>query len=237
MKYKTFPLPFNFNSLNILIQFRHFYSTGNPKRASKKPTNCSSILRTSLQNLLSKIELRKCHYVFCIKSNDKKLSKTFEISIVQHQIRYMRYVYMSGILLFDLFIKHSLHSSLMPVVSLWRNGFYFNFSHIKFLNRYKILSPYTWPHFNSNSVVESIAQIIRSVPLPAAEFGIGLTKVFIRSPRTLYELNEFRNLRLNSLATLIQKTFRRYSQRIHYQKMKRSQMIISSAWRTWRVGF
>lgn len=68
----------------------------------------------------------------------------------------------------------------MPVVCLWRNGFYFNFSHIKFLNRYKILSPYTWPHFNSNSVVESIAQIIRSVPLPAAEFGIGLTKASIR---------------------------------------------------------
>lgn len=125
----------------------------------------------------------------------------------------------------------------MPVVSLWRNGFYFNFSHIKFLNRYKILSPYTWPHFNSNSVVESIAQIVRSVPLPAAEFGIGLSKVFIRSPRTLYELNEFRNLRLNSLATLIQKTFRCYSQRNHYRRMKRSQMMISSAWRTWRVSW
>lgn len=64
--------------------------SGNPKRASKKPTNCSSILRTSLQNLLSKIELRKCHYVFCIKSNDKCLPKTFEIPIVQHQVRYMR---------------------------------------------------------------------------------------------------------------------------------------------------
>lgn len=124
----------------------------------------------------------------------------------------------------------------MAVVSLWRNGFYFNFSHMKFLNRYKILSPYTWPHFNSNTLVESIAQIIRSVPLPAAEFGIGLTKVFIRSPRTLYELNEFRNLRLNSLATLIQKTFRCYSQRRHYQKMRRSQIMISSAWRTWRVS-
>lgn len=126
--------------------------------------------------------------------------------------------------------------SLMPVVSLWRNGFYFNFSHIKFLNRYKILSPYTWPHFNSNSVVESIAQIVRSVPLPSAEFAIGTTKVFIRSPRTLYELNEFRNLRLNSLATLIQKTFRCYSQRAYFVRMRRSQMMISSAWRTWRVS-
>lgn len=124
----------------------------------------------------------------------------------------------------------------MPVVGLWRNGFYFNFSHMKFLSRYKILSPFTWPHFQSHSIVESIAQIIRSVPLPAAEFAIGLTKVFIRSPRTLYELNEFRNIRLNTLATLIQKTFRCYSQRNFFLKMKRSQVVISSAWRTWRVS-
>jgi myosin-1 len=126
--------------------------------------------------------------------------------------------------------------SLLPVIDLWRKGFYFNFNHMKFLNRYKILSPYTWPHFHSNSIVESIAQIIRSVPLPAAEFAIGLTKVFIRSPRTLYELNEFRNHRLHSLATIIQKAFRRYSQRTHYLRMQKSQIIISSAWRTWRVS-
>lgn len=88
-----------FSSVNVeienikkLLDFIFFivFLTGNPKRASKKPTNCSSILRTSLQNLLSKIELRKCHYVFCIKSNDKMMAKTFEISIVQHQVRYMR---------------------------------------------------------------------------------------------------------------------------------------------------
>ncbi|CAG9806398.1 unnamed protein product [Chironomus riparius] len=201
-----------FQSKLSIVQ--NLFPEGNPKRASKKPTNSSSILRSSLQNLLSKIEQRKCHYVFCIKSNDKRLPKMFEVPIIQHQVRFM---------------------SLMPVVALWRNGFYFNFNHMKFLNRYKILSPFTWPHFHSNSVVESIAQIIRSVPLPAAEFAIGLTKVFIRSPRTLYELNEFRNHRLNSLATIIQKAFRRYSQRNHFLKMRRSQIIISSAWRTWRA--
>ncbi|KAG5671774.1 hypothetical protein PVAND_001951 [Polypedilum vanderplanki] len=200
-----------FQSKLSIVQ--NLFPEGNPKRASKKPTNSSSILRSSLQNLLSQIELRKCHYVFCVKSNDKCMPKVFEVPIVQHQVRFM---------------------SLMPVVALWRNGFYFNFSHLKFLSRYKILSPFTWPHFHSSIIVESIAQIIRSVPLPAAEFAIGLTKVFIRSPRTLYELNEFRNHRLNSLATLIQKAFRRYSQRKLFLRMKRSQIIISSAWRTWR---
>lgn len=68
----------------------NFILPGNPKRASKKPTNTSSILRSSLQNLLTQIESRKCHYIFCIKSNDKLLPKVFEIPIVQHQVRYMR---------------------------------------------------------------------------------------------------------------------------------------------------
>lgn len=127
--------------------------------------------------------------------------------------------------------------SLMPLVNLWRNGYYFNLSHTKFLARYKLLSPYTWPHCAvGHSTVECIAQIIRSVPLPAAEFAIGLKKVFVRSPRTVYELNEFRNLRLHFLATLIQKTFRRYTQEKYYLRMRRSQIIISSAWRTWRVS-
>lgn len=169
-----------------------------------------------MQTLLSIIEHRKCHYVFCIRPNDRKLPKSFELALVQHQVRYM---------------------SLLPLVSLWRNGYYFNLSHTKFLNRYKLLSPYTWPHYSNDSIVDSIAQIIRSVPLPAAEFAIGLKKIFIRSPRTVYELNEFRNLRLHFLATLIQKTFRCHSQRRHFLAMRRSQMVISSAWLTWRVSF
>lgn len=76
--------------INQITQFTKKYFLGNPKRASKKPTNTSSILRSSLQNLLTQVESRKCHYIFCIKSNDKSLPKIFEIPSVQHQVRYMR---------------------------------------------------------------------------------------------------------------------------------------------------
>lgn len=124
---------------------------------------------------------------------------------------------------------------MLPLVNLWRNGYYFNLSHTQFLNRYKLLSPYTWPHYNTNSAVESIAQIIRSVPLPAAEFAIGSSRIFIRSPRTVYELNEFRNLRLNFLATLIQKSYRCFSQRKHYQRMRQCQILIAKTWCSFRV--
>jgi myosin I len=117
-----------------------------------------------LQTLLSIIANRQLNYVFCIKPNDKQQQKLFDLSSVQHQVRYM---------------------SLMPLVHLWRTGYYFNLSHKSFLNRYKLVSPLTWPHYHKGTIVEGIALIIRSVPLPAAEFTIGGKRVFIRSPRTV----------------------------------------------------
>lgn len=124
--------------------------------------------------------------------------------------------------------------SLMPLINLWRNGYYFNMVHSRFVQRYKLLCQYTWPHF-SGAIIDGVALIIRSVPLPGAEFTIGRKKVFIRSPRTVYELDEFRKVRLNELAVLIQKTYRSYTRRKHFLSLRRSQLIISSYWRSWRV--
>jgi len=124
----------------------------------------------------------------------------------------------------------------MPLVNLWRTGHCYNITHQKFFNRYKLLTSLTWPYFNKGSLIEGVALIIRSLRLPSAEFTIGIKRVFIRSPRTINELEEYRKARLDNLAILIQKQFRCYSKRKLYLKMKQSQIIISSAWRTWRVN-
>ena len=123
----------------------------------------------------------------------------------------------------------------MPLINLWRNGHCFNMVHARFLARYKLLCQYTWPHF-TGTIVDGVALIIRSVPLPGAEFTIGRKKVFIRSPRTVYELDEFRKVRLNELAILIQKTYRCYTKRKRFLTLRHSQLIIASYWRTWRVS-
>lgn len=107
---------------------------------------------------------RKAHYIFCIKPNESKKANLFELSLVQHQIRY---------------------TNIMPLVNIWRMGYCSNLSHLNFLNRYKILSPETWPFYQIDSVIEGIATIIRELPLPSAEFILGTTKVFMRSPRTV----------------------------------------------------
>lgn len=146
------------------------FPEGNPKRASKKPTTLSSNLRVQLQTLLSLVKNRRNHYVFCIKPNENKQSRSFDMALVQHQVRYM---------------------SLMPLVNLYRNGHCFHMTHVKFFNRYKLLNRLTWPNFNHGSLIEGIALIIGSVPLPAPEFTIGSKNVFIRSPRTVSFLKLF----------------------------------------------
>ncbi|XP_070072156.1 unconventional myosin-Ia isoform X2 [Drosophila takahashii] len=191
------------------------FPEGNPRRqATKKPSTLSSNIRTQLQTLLAIVKHRRSHYVFCIKPNEGKQPHQFDMALVQHQVRYM---------------------SLMPLVHLCRTGHCYHLLHVKFFHRYKLLNSLTWPHFHGGSQVEGIALIIRNLPLPSAEFTIGTKNVFVRSPRTVYELEQFRRLRISELAVLIQKMFRMYHARKRFQRMRHSQMIISSAWRTWRA--
>lgn len=110
------------------------------------------------------VDTRKINYVFCLKPNEHRQNNVLEMALVQHQVRYM---------------------SLMPLVALWRSGHCYHINHNKFLSRYKMLNPDTWPHFRGDNVVEGIAILIRKLPLPHAEFTIGTRKVFIRSPRTV----------------------------------------------------
>lgn len=138
--------------------------TGNPNRAHRKPASVSSNIQMQLQSLLTLIKDRKSHYIFCVKPNELKKANLFELPLVQHQVRY---------------------TNIMPVVNMWRMGYCFHLSHINFLNRYKILSTETWPFYRIDSVIEGIATIIRELPLPSAEFILGTTKVFMRSPRTV----------------------------------------------------
>lgn len=49
-------------------------------------------------------------------------------------------------------------------------------------------------------------------------------------------MEEFRRKRLDQLVIFIQTKFRTYINRKRFLQMKQSQIIISRAWRTWRVS-
>ncbi|KAL1516445.1 hypothetical protein ABEB36_000361 [Hypothenemus hampei] len=200
-------------SCNINIM-QELFPEGNSRRCSiKRPVSASVQVQVSINALLKNFNNRQNHYIRCIKPNESKRPKMFEIGLVQHQIRYM---------------------CLLSTVQLWRTGYCQKILFLHFLCRYKMICEDTWPTWHGSSI-EGVSVILRNLPIPAAEFTFGRTKLFIRSPRTVFELEEFRRNRLNDLALAIQKIWRGHNQKRKFKKIRRSQMIIASAWRSWRA--
>ncbi|XP_060526274.1 unconventional myosin-Ib-like isoform X1 [Cylas formicarius] len=193
---------------------RELFPEGNPKRCSiKRPVSNAVQIQVSLNSLLKNLSSRQNHYIRCIKPNEMKQPRIFEIGLVQHQVRYL---------------------NLIATVQVWRSGCCYKLPFIQFLCRYKMICCHTWPKWRGSSI-EGVSVLLRSLPIPSAEFTFGRTKLFIRSPRTVFELEDFRRARVNDLALIIQKTWRGYRQRKQYRKLRHSQMVIASAWRCWRA--
>lgn len=108
-------------------------------------------------------------------------TNNFELAEVQNQIRYL---------------------NLYSLAVLLRNGYYFNMKHLTFYNRYKILYDNLLIVGNKYILLQMIKLIISQLPLPAAEFYIGPTMVFIRSPRAVSITFIILKLPLNKIVNL-----------------------------------
>ena len=69
-----------------------------------------------------------------------------------------------------------------------RHGYVFRLEYEKFLNRYKMLSVQTWPHWGNGgngSSVDGVTVLLRDLPISASEYAFGRTKIFIRTSKTV----------------------------------------------------
>ncbi|CAK1578900.1 unnamed protein product [Parnassius mnemosyne] len=73
--------------------------------------------------------------------------------------------------------------------------------------------------------------LLRSLPIPSAEFAYGRTRVFIRSPRTVWELEALRAARVQRLVAAAQRAWRCHAAR----RRLRAQRVIARAWRAYRA--
>lgn len=73
--------------------------------------------------------------------------------------------------------------------------------------RYKMISQFTWPNFRSGNDKDGV-KVIMDERGYSNDVRYGKTKIFIRSPKTLFELENARNLLIPEIVTLIQKTWR-----------------------------
>ncbi|KAM6112389.1 unconventional myosin-Ia [Phoenicopterus ruber ruber] len=187
---------------------RSLFPEGDPQKVSLKlPPTAGFQFKASVATLMKNLYSKNPNYIRCIKPNETKTAMLFTPELVLAQIRYL---------------------GLMENVRVRRAGYAFRQLYDPFLQRYKMLSPRTWPRWAGGDR-EGAEVLLAELAFPPEELAFGHTKIFIRSPRTLFDLERRRQERVAQLATLIQKTFRGWRCRTQYQLMRKSQIIIS-AW-------
>ncbi|XP_006859522.1 PREDICTED: unconventional myosin-Ia [Chrysochloris asiatica] len=187
---------------------KSLFPEGDPKQSSlKRPPTAGAQFKNSVAILMKNLYSKNPNYIRCIKPNEHQQRGQFSSELVATQARYL---------------------GLLENVRVRRAGYAHRQVYWPFLERYRMLTRSTWPSWNGEDR-EGVKKILEELNVASEELAFGKTKIFIRSPKTLFHLEEQRRLRIQQLATLIQKTYRGWRCRTHYQQMRKSQILIS-AW-------
>lgn len=174
------------------------------KKTTKRPLTAGTLFQRSMADLVVTLLKKEPFYVRCIKPNDLKSSTVFDEERVEHQVRYL---------------------GLLENLRVRRAGFVHRQRYDKFLLRYKMISQYTWPNFRAGSDRDGVRVLIEEKKF-AQDVKYGHTKIFIRSPRTLFALEHQRNEMIPHIVTLLQKRVRGWIVRRNFKKMKAAIKIV-----------
>ncbi|XP_067021263.1 unconventional myosin-Ia-like isoform X5 [Acropora muricata] len=192
---------------------KELFPDGCPTKATKKrPPTTGTQFKVSVAELMKNLKTKNPHYIRCIKPNDRKVAGLFDDKLVRHQVRYL---------------------GLLENLRVRRAGFAFRQEFDEALQRYKMLCDKTWPNWRG-APKEGIKELFKSLNIKPEACAYGRTKIFIRNPRTLFELEERRKHGMHRLAIIIQTIFRGWNQRTKFLKMKESEVIIAKYYRRFR---
>ncbi|KAI8369799.1 P-loop containing nucleoside triphosphate hydrolase protein [Choanephora cucurbitarum] len=160
--------------------------------SKKRPPTASDKIKQSCNTLVSK--LMQCHpsYIRTIKSNDNRSPSEFDEKRVLHQIQYL---------------------GLCENIRVRRAGFAYRTTFEKFVERFYLLCPttgYAGEYIWNRDAQSGALEILKHNNIPAEEWQLGTTKVFIRHPETIFALENLRDKYWHNMATRIQRAWRAY---------------------------
>ncbi|XP_015665521.1 unconventional myosin-If [Protobothrops mucrosquamatus] len=163
-----------------------------------RPTTAGTKIKKQANDLVN--TLMKCtpHYIRCIKPNETKRPRDWEESRVKHQVEYL---------------------GLKENIRVRRAGFAYRRVFHKFLQRYAILTPETWPRWRGDER-QGVQHLLRSVNMDVDQYQMGRTKVFVKNPESLFLLEEMRERKFDGYARVIQKAWRRHIAIRKYEQMR-----------------
>ncbi|TRY88037.1 hypothetical protein DNTS_000034 [Danionella cerebrum] len=165
--------------------------------------------KNSLAKLMEILMSKEPSYVRCIKPNDAKQAGRFDEVLIRHQVKYL---------------------GLMENLRVRRAGFAYRRRYETFLQRYKSLCPDTWPNWDGR-LVDGVSTLVKHLGYKPEEYKLGRTKIFIRFPKTLFATEDALEVRKHSLATQLQSSWKGYSQKNKYQKMRQAAIRVQAWWR------
>ena len=171
---------------------------------TKRPLTAGTIFKNSMIALIKTLKSKEPYYIRCIKPNEQKSPVIFDSERVTHQVNYL---------------------GLVENVRVRRAGFAYRQSYDRFLRRYKMISQYTWPNFHGESDMQG-SKILLEEQGFSKDVKYGKTKVFIRSPQTLFALEEGRARLVPGIVIFLQKLWRGAICRIQYQKLRAAITIL-----------
>ncbi|XP_031417213.1 unconventional myosin-Id [Clupea harengus] len=179
---------------------------------TKRPQTAATLFRNSMISLVEKLASKEPYYVRCIKPNDVKSPLLFEDERCRHQVEYL---------------------GLLENVRVRRAGFANRQTYPRFLQRYKMISEFTWPNHDLPSDREAVKRLLQGCGFED-DVAYGKTKVFIRTPRTIFSLEEQRADMVGRIVLFLQKVWRGTIARMRYRRM-RAALIIIRAYRRYKV--
>jgi myosin I len=183
--------------LNLVAQSsNHFVHTLFPNQvdqdSKKRPPTAGDKIKQSANDLVATLMKASPSYIRTIKPNENKSPSEYNSPNVLHQIKYL---------------------GLQENVRIRRAGFASRQTFEKFVERFFLLSPktsyageYTW----KGDYLSGAKQILKDTSIPMEEYQFGVTKVFIKTPETLFSLETMRDRYWHNMAIRIQRAWRNY---------------------------
>jgi myosin-1 len=170
-----------------------------PADSKQRPATIGTQFRRAVNGLVD--DLMKCepHYIRTIKPNDEKKANLMDEKRTRHQIAYL---------------------GLLENVRVRRAGFANRQTYERFFLRYKVAGgAATFPRF-AGTPRAGVEQLLQVHKVPGGEYRLGATKVFIKSPETLFLFEAARAKALPAAVTTMQKVVRGHLARLLFARMK-----------------
>ncbi|XP_070211520.1 unconventional myosin-Id-like [Littorina saxatilis] len=193
-----------YNSSNGVVKSMWPEGKQSVTETTKRPTTAGTAFKNSIISLVEKLASKTPFYVRCVKPNEIKSPVQFNDMRVRHQVMYL---------------------GLLENVRVRRAGFAFRMSYDRFLQRYKCIARDTWPNFRG-SVVDGVRYLVNNQG-HSKDVAFGKSKIFIRSPQTLFDFEEARDRRIPGIVLFMQKMTRGALARKRAKRMRAIYLIMN----------